>query len=40
MTSRIRSMSKVPAINQEMTFLKREDIMNARNYEYSTGELG
>lgn len=32
-------MSKVKPIDQKMTYLKREDIINARNYEYSRGEL-
>lgn len=39
MTNRIRSMCKVTPINQKMTFLKLEDIVKARNYEYSKGEL-
>lgn len=39
LTLRIRAMSKVQAINQKMTFLKKEDIIKARNYEYNKGEL-
>lgn len=38
-TLKIRDRYGVPVINQEMTYLKKESIQNARSYTYSKGEL-